>query len=90
MLASCSTGQGPALRAALEQGVFLAKPNRREAAELIGRSVGSFDDAREANDRLLAMQATAVAVTTIGELEACAPPSTDTSKSIPRRCPGKP
>lgn len=58
---------GPALGAALGQDIYLTKPNRREVAELIGRTAETFDDAREANDRLLSEGATEVAVTTLGD-----------------------
>ncbi len=58
---------GPALEAALGQGLYLTKPNRREVAELIGRTAETFDDAREANDLLLSDGATEVAITTLGD-----------------------
>ncbi|ANZ13831.1 1-phosphofructokinase family hexose kinase [Streptomyces noursei] len=61
---------GPALRQGLSEGVFLLRCNRTEAADLIGRTVRSFDDARAVNERLLTTGAAEVAVTTIGDLGA--------------------
>ncbi len=58
---------GPALEAALGRGLYLTKPNRREVATLIGRTAETFDDAREANERLLSDGATEVAITTLGD-----------------------
>ncbi|MGW5114248.1 1-phosphofructokinase family hexose kinase [Streptomyces noursei] len=60
---------GPALRQ-LSEGVFLLRCNRTEAADLIGRPVRSFDNARDVNERLLTTGAAEVAVTTIGALGA--------------------
>lgn len=59
---------GPALRLALQEGVYLSKPNKREAAGIIGREVGDFDDAREANQQLLSSGSATVALTTVGAL----------------------
>ncbi|MFC5201124.1 1-phosphofructokinase family hexose kinase [Streptomyces kaempferi] len=61
---------GPALLHGLAEGVFLLRCNRTEAAELIGRVVRSFDDARAVNEHLITTGAAEVAVTTIGELGA--------------------
>lgn len=61
---------GPALRAALEEGVFLVKPNRREAASLVDTTVDTLEDARAANAELLGRGAAEVVVTTVGELGA--------------------
>ncbi|QRX90271.1 hexose kinase [Streptomyces sp. A1-5] len=61
---------GPALRQGLSEGVFLLRCNRTEAADLIGRTVRSFDDARAVNERLLTTGAAEIAVTTIGDLGA--------------------
>lgn len=57
---------GDALEAALDQGVFLVKANRREAAELVGRELESFDDARAANEQILDHWSVEVVVTTLG------------------------
>lgn len=61
---------GRALRESLHEGVFLRRCNNHEAASLAGRAVRSFDDARAVNESLLAAGATAIAVTTLGELGA--------------------
>lgn len=61
---------GPALRAALEEGVFLFRCNRTEAESLTGRPVNSFDDARALNERLVTTGAAEIAVTTLGALGA--------------------
>ncbi|MGW5342015.1 hexose kinase [Streptomyces sp. HUAS TT3] len=61
---------GPALRAALAEGVFLFRCNRTEAESLTGRAVRGFDDARALNERLLATGAAEIAVTTLGALGA--------------------
>lgn len=61
---------GPALRQALAEGVFLLRCNRTEAADLLGRTVRSFDDALAVNEQLLTMGAAEVAITTIGDLGA--------------------
>ncbi|MFE0583180.1 1-phosphofructokinase family hexose kinase [Streptomyces sp. NPDC058874] len=61
---------GPALRAALTEGVFLFRCNRTEAAGLTGRAVNGFDDARALNEHLLESGAAEIAVTTLGELGA--------------------
>lgn len=57
---------GDAVQPALDAGVFLVKPNKREAAELIGRAVSSFDDARGVGERFLDAGAAEVVVTTLG------------------------
>ncbi|PWK65182.1 6-phosphofructokinase 2 [Streptomyces sp. CG 926] len=61
---------GPALRAALAEGVFLFRCNRTEAESLTGRPVTGFDDARALNERLLTTGAAEIAVTTLGALGA--------------------
>ncbi|MFJ3921743.1 1-phosphofructokinase family hexose kinase [Streptomyces sp. NPDC090022] len=61
---------GPALRAALAEGVFLFRCNRTEAESLTGRPVSGFDDARVLNERLVTTGAAEIAVTTLGELGA--------------------
>ncbi|MFB6613064.1 1-phosphofructokinase family hexose kinase [Streptomyces sp. NPDC056367] len=61
---------GPALPAALAEGVFLFRCNRTEAESLTGRPVNSFDDARALNEHLLTTGAAEVAVTTLGALGA--------------------
>ncbi|MEU7642198.1 1-phosphofructokinase family hexose kinase [Streptomyces sp. NPDC039016] len=61
---------GPALRHGLSEGVYLLRCNRTEAADLIGRAVRSFDDARAVNEHLLTTGAAEIAVTTIGDLGA--------------------
>lgn len=61
---------GDALRAGLEEGVFLVKPNRREASALVGTPVETLGDARNANAALLDRGAAEVVVTTVGELGA--------------------
>ncbi|MFH8616353.1 1-phosphofructokinase family hexose kinase [Streptomyces sp. NPDC017979] len=61
---------GPALGAALSEGVFLFRCNRTEAASLTGRDVLVLDDARAVNEHLLTTGAAEVAVTTVGALGA--------------------
>ncbi|MFJ6783333.1 1-phosphofructokinase family hexose kinase [Streptomyces yangpuensis] len=61
---------GPALRAALAEGVFLFRCNRTEAESLTGRAVIDFDDARALNEHLLTTGAAEIAVTTLGALGA--------------------
>ncbi|MGW2671009.1 1-phosphofructokinase family hexose kinase [Streptomyces sp. NPDC001272] len=61
---------GPALPAALAEGVFLFRCNRTEAESLAGRPVNSFDDAWALNERLLTTGAAEIAVTTLGALGA--------------------
>lgn len=58
---------GEALRAALEEGVHLVKLNRKEAGELLGEPVDSFDDARRFNEGLVDGDRAAVVITTVGE-----------------------
>lgn len=60
---------GPALRESLQEGVFLLRCNRSEAAWLVGTPVRGFDDARAVNEHLLAA-GVEVAITTLGELGA--------------------
>ncbi|MFE2578907.1 1-phosphofructokinase family hexose kinase [Streptomyces sp. NPDC059378] len=61
---------GPALRHGIAEGVYLIRCNRTEAADLIGRDVTGFDDARAVNEQLLTTGAVEVAVTTIDDLGA--------------------
>ncbi|QES47074.1 1-phosphofructokinase [Streptomyces venezuelae] len=61
---------GPALRAALAEGVFLFRCNRTEAESLTGRPVTGFDDALALNERLVTTGAAEIAVTTLGALGA--------------------
>ncbi|MEW5530676.1 MULTISPECIES: 1-phosphofructokinase family hexose kinase [Streptomyces] len=61
---------GPALPAALAEGVFLFRCNRTEAESLTGHPVSGFDDARSLNERLLTTGAAEIAVTTLGALGA--------------------
>ncbi|MFD6230347.1 1-phosphofructokinase family hexose kinase [Streptomyces sp. NPDC060232] len=61
---------GPALRAALAEGVFLFRCNRTEAESLTGHPVSGFDDARALNEHLLTTGAAEIAVTTLGALGA--------------------
>ncbi|MFD7557393.1 1-phosphofructokinase family hexose kinase [Streptomyces sp. NPDC059835] len=61
---------GPALRAALTEGVFLFRCNRTEAESLTGKAMSGFDDARALNEHLLTTGAAEIAVTTLGGLGA--------------------
>lgn len=61
---------GPALRGALEEGVFLLRCNRTEAESLTGQAISGFDDARAINEHLLTTGAAEIAVTTLGALGA--------------------
>ncbi|TSB22877.1 1-phosphofructokinase family hexose kinase [Streptomyces benahoarensis] len=61
---------GPALRGALAEGVFLLRCNQKEAADLTGREVCDFDDARAVNEHLLTTGAAEIAVTALGALGA--------------------
>jgi 6-phosphofructokinase 2 len=61
---------GAALRPALERGVYVVKPNRREAGTLVGREVEDLDDALEAGRQLLAQGAAEITIVTAGELGA--------------------
>ncbi|WP_037832955.1 1-phosphofructokinase family hexose kinase [Streptomyces sp. NRRL F-4474] len=61
---------GPALRAALAEGVFLFRCNRTEAESLTGRAVSGFDEARALNEHLLTSGSAEIAVTTLGALGA--------------------
>ncbi|MFJ3233792.1 1-phosphofructokinase family hexose kinase [Streptomyces sp. NPDC086787] len=61
---------GPALRAALAEGVFILRCNRTEAESLTGHPISDFDDARALNEHLLATEAAEIAVTTLGALGA--------------------
>ncbi len=58
---------GAPLRAALEEGVHFLKPNRREAADILGRELEGFEDARQLNDQLLGRGVVRVVATTLGD-----------------------
>ncbi len=58
---------GSALEAALDEGVYLVKPNKREAAAMLGGKVDGFGDARSVNQELLRRGATEIVATTLGE-----------------------
>ncbi|HKL24722.1 MAG TPA: 1-phosphofructokinase family hexose kinase [Desulfuromonadales bacterium] len=58
---------GPALEAALEEGVYLIKPNRRELQSLTGRELKDAADQEEASRDLLADGKSAVVALTLGE-----------------------
>ncbi|MEV6426393.1 PfkB family carbohydrate kinase [Nocardia sp. NPDC051463] len=75
---------GMQLRKILEEPVFLIRLDRREAADLIGRPIDAFNDARTANDCLLDLGATEYAVTTVGGLGAvCSDQNTHYEISAP-------
>ncbi|MFE1787106.1 1-phosphofructokinase family hexose kinase [Streptomyces sp. NPDC059525] len=81
---------GPALPAALAEGVFLFRCNRTEAESLVGRPVNSFDDARALNEHLLTTGAAEIAVTTLGALGAlCSTSQGHTELYVPP-LPGEP
>ncbi|MFD5419962.1 1-phosphofructokinase family hexose kinase [Streptomyces sp. NPDC127069] len=81
---------GPALPAALAEGVFLFRCNRTEAESLAGRPVNSFDDARALNEHLLTTGAAEIAVTTLGALGAlCSTSQGHTELYVPP-LPGEP
>lgn len=61
---------GAALQPALERGVYVVKPNRREAGALVGREIGDLEDAIEASRQLLGQGAAQIVVVTAGELGA--------------------
>ncbi|WP_228000261.1 1-phosphofructokinase family hexose kinase [Nocardia australiensis] len=61
---------GMQLRKLLQEPVFLIRLDRREAADLIGRPIANFNDARAANNYLLDLGTTEHAVTTVGALGA--------------------
>lgn len=61
---------GTALQPALERGVHVVKPNRREARTLVGHEVADLDGALEAGRRLRAEGAAEIAIVTAGELGA--------------------
>lgn len=58
---------GPALRAALKEGVYLAKPSLRELCELTGRALEDEASWAEACRKLIAAEAAAVVALTLGE-----------------------
>lgn len=59
---------GPALRAALEEGVFMVKPSRRELAEHLDRALETTDEQLDAAKELVELgQAELVALTLGGE-----------------------
>jgi 6-phosphofructokinase 2 len=57
---------GPALRAALEEGVYLIKPNRRELVELVGRPLDDEGAWVEACRGIVDAKQAAVVVLTLG------------------------
>ncbi|MEX1336653.1 MAG: 1-phosphofructokinase family hexose kinase [Candidatus Limnocylindrales bacterium] len=61
---------GAALRPALESGVYVVKPNRREAGTLVGHEIEDLDDALEAGRRLFGQGAAEIVIVTAGELGA--------------------
>lgn len=58
---------GPALQAALEEGVYLIKPNLRELKELTGRELQDPEDQEQACRDLLTEGKSAVIALTLGE-----------------------
>lgn len=58
---------GPALRAALEEGVYLIKPNRRELEDLTGGELQNPQEQEQACRDLLAEGKSAVIALTLGE-----------------------
>lgn len=58
---------GPALQAALEEGVYLIKPNRRELKDLTGRELQDPEDQEQACRDLLAESKSEVIALTLGE-----------------------
>src|SRR5262249_21220930 len=58
---------GAALEAALEEGVYLLKPNLRELTEFVGADVASDRAVVEASRRLIARYSIEVVVTSLGE-----------------------
>ena len=58
---------GPALQVALEEGVYLIKPNRRELGDLTGRDLQEDDAQEEASRALLADGKSEVVALTLGE-----------------------
>jgi 6-phosphofructokinase 2 len=58
---------GPALKAALEEGVYLFKPNRRELKELTGRELEDPNDQEQACQDLLEQGRSEVIALTLGE-----------------------
>ncbi len=62
----CLDTSGPALAAALEEGVHFVKPNRRELAELTGTALESPDEERDAAVRLLRDGSSEIVALTLG------------------------
>lgn len=58
---------GPALKEALEEGVYLIKPNRRELRDLTGRELQEQEEQEEASRELLRDGKSAVVALTLGE-----------------------
>ncbi|MFH7594129.1 hexose kinase [Streptomyces racemochromogenes] len=81
---------GPALRAALAEGVFLFRCNRTEAESLTGRAVSGFADARALNEHLLTTGAAEIAVTTLGALGALCSTSRGHTRLYAPPLPGEP
>ena len=63
---------GAALREALDEGVYLAKPNLRELSELAGRSLTNEDEWLDASQRLVMTGRAEVLALTLGEQGALA------------------
>jgi 6-phosphofructokinase 2 len=63
---------GAALREALDEGVYLAKPNLRELSELAGRALTDEDEWLEASQRLVMTGRAQVLALTLGEQGALA------------------
>ncbi|MEX2465702.1 MAG: 1-phosphofructokinase family hexose kinase [Gemmatimonadota bacterium] len=57
---------GPALREALEEGVYLVKPNARELGEAVGRDIGDEGEQEEAARALLENGAAEIVVVSLG------------------------
>lgn len=57
---------GPALKAALDEGVWLVKPSQRELGELTGRSLDSLDDQLQAARELIQQGRSQVVALSLG------------------------
>lgn len=58
---------GPALAAAVDEGVYLIKPNRREFAELVGYKAASEEELREQSRELVSRKRVEVVVVSLAE-----------------------
>ncbi len=58
---------GPALSAAMDEAIYLVKPNLRELGELVGRPLRSEADWREAADEIVATRNVEAVALTLGE-----------------------